>query len=170
MCKCFHLPHQVVVGPNIALPPGTKLTLKQKVEDDADFGMDELSLEDKEKVTEPVGKKAKSGLGRGRASFWGKLQIIFRAKIPNYQRAEIPPLFSANAEFNPEEVGAEGEGYIWNPDVDSDQETDEQDPWGKKSRRVFRRARPLGYESSACCFQTSKTLGVRKLGVLFSDE
>ena len=38
---------QVVVGPDLVLPPGVKITLKKPMEDDSDFGMDELSLEEK---------------------------------------------------------------------------------------------------------------------------
>ena len=38
---------QVVVGPDLVLPPGVKITLKKQTDDDADFGMDELSLEEK---------------------------------------------------------------------------------------------------------------------------
>ena len=36
-----------MVGPDIVLPPGVKITLKKQTEDDSDFGMDELSLEEK---------------------------------------------------------------------------------------------------------------------------
>ena len=35
------------MGPNIVLPPGVKITLKKKTEDESDFGIDELSLDDK---------------------------------------------------------------------------------------------------------------------------
>jgi len=38
---------QVVVGPDLVLPPGVKITLKKPMEDNSDFGMDELSLEEK---------------------------------------------------------------------------------------------------------------------------
>lgn len=34
-------------------------------------------------------------------------------------------------EFNPDEVGVEGEGYIWRPEADSDDEIEQtQDLWG----------------------------------------
>lgn len=35
------------MGPDIVLPPGVKITLKKKTEDESDFGIDELSLDDK---------------------------------------------------------------------------------------------------------------------------
>ena len=38
---------QVVVGPDLVLSPGVKITLKKQTEDDSHFGMDELSLEEK---------------------------------------------------------------------------------------------------------------------------
>lgn len=44
-----------MVGPDIVLPPGVKITLKKKTEDDSDFGMDELSLEDKPKAEQHDG-------------------------------------------------------------------------------------------------------------------
>jgi len=43
---CF-VDFQVVVGPDIVFPPGVKITLKKQIEDDSDFGMDELSLVEK---------------------------------------------------------------------------------------------------------------------------
>lgn len=36
-----------MVGPDIVLPSGVKITLKKQTEDDSDFGMDELSLDEK---------------------------------------------------------------------------------------------------------------------------
>ena len=44
------------MGPDFVLPPGIKLTLKQKVADDSDFGMDSLSLENKEEAVQSIGK------------------------------------------------------------------------------------------------------------------
>jgi len=76
----------VVVGPDLVLPPGVKITLKKPMEDDSDFGLDELSLEEK----------------------------------PSPQQ-----------DFIPEEVGIEGQGYIWRPESDSDDEREQvQDIWG----------------------------------------
>lgn len=38
--------------------------------------------------------------------------------------------------FIPEEVGTEGQGYIWRPAADSDDEREQvQDIWGEKSYR-----------------------------------
>ena len=36
-----------MIGPDIVLPPGVKITQKKQTDDDSDFGMDELSLENK---------------------------------------------------------------------------------------------------------------------------
>ena len=36
-----------MIGPDIVLPSGVKITLKKQTDDDSDFGMDELSLENK---------------------------------------------------------------------------------------------------------------------------
>lgn len=44
-----------MVGPDIVLPPGVKITLKKKSEDDSDFGMDELSVEEKPKAEQRDG-------------------------------------------------------------------------------------------------------------------
>lgn len=42
------------------------------------------------------------------------------------------------AEFNPDEVGVEGEGYIWRPEADDDDELEQaQDVWGKKKYQLF---------------------------------
>lgn len=100
LCKNVHIKRKVtitagsiisfnaVVGPDLVLSPGVKITLKRKTEDDTDFGMDEISLGDK-------------------------------------------PVAEQNDEFNPEEVGSEGQGYIWRPDVESDDELEQvQDVWG----------------------------------------
>ena len=38
-----------MIGPDIVLPPGVKITLKRQTEGD-DFGMDGLSLEDNQRV------------------------------------------------------------------------------------------------------------------------
>ena len=38
-----------MIGPDIVLPPGVKITLKRQTEGD-DFGMDGLSLEDNQSV------------------------------------------------------------------------------------------------------------------------
>ena len=36
-------------------------------------------------------------------------------------------------EFNPEEVGSEGQGHVWRPDVESDDEIEQvQDVWGER--------------------------------------
>lgn len=36
-------------------------------------------------------------------------------------------------EFNPEEVGSEGQGHVWRPDVESDDEMERvQDVWGER--------------------------------------
>lgn len=36
-------------------------------------------------------------------------------------------------EFNPEEVGSEGQGHVWRPDVESDDEMEQvQDVWGER--------------------------------------
>lgn len=78
----------VVVGPDIVFPPGVKITLKKQTEDDADFGMDELCLDEK-------------------------------------------PTLEQQDEFNAEEVGVEGEGYIWRPEAESDDEIGRtRDVWG----------------------------------------
>ncbi|KAL9984735.1 hypothetical protein ACROYT_G007068 [Oculina patagonica] len=78
----------VVVGPDIILPPGVKITLKKQTDDDSDFGMDELSLEEK-------------------------------------------PTAEQRDEFVPDEVGVEGEGYVWRPEADSGDELElAQDVWG----------------------------------------
>lgn len=36
-----------MIGPDIVLPSGVKITLKKQTDDESDFGMDELSLENK---------------------------------------------------------------------------------------------------------------------------
>lgn len=36
-----------MVGPNLVLSPGVKITLKRKTEDETEFGMDDLSLDEK---------------------------------------------------------------------------------------------------------------------------
>ena len=42
-------------------------------------------------------------------------------------------IFLLCAEFNPEEVGSEGQGYIWRPEAGSDDEMEQiQDVWGEK--------------------------------------
>ena len=52
-CSCFlirisHVPLlKVIVGPDINLRPGLKITLKRNEKED-DFGLDELSLEEKD--------------------------------------------------------------------------------------------------------------------------
>lgn len=77
-----------MVGPNLVLSPGVKITLKRKTEDETEFGMDDLSLDEK-------------------------------------------PVAEQNDEFNPEEVGSEGQGHVWKPDVESDDEMEQvQDVWG----------------------------------------
>ena len=41
--------------------------------------------------------------------------------------------------FVPEEVGTEGQGYIWRPEADSDDEREQmQDIWGEKGYRHLR--------------------------------
>lgn len=41
-------------------------------------------------------------------------------------------------EFNPEEVGVEGEGYIWRPEAESDDEVEQtRDVWGKDLFSLF---------------------------------
>ncbi|CAH3018109.1 unnamed protein product [Porites evermanni] len=73
----------VVIGPDIVLPPGVKITLKRQTEGD-DFGMDGLSLEDNQSVG-----------------------------------------------FNPDVVGTEGQGFIWDAGGDSDDEREQVgDIWG----------------------------------------
>ena len=44
-----------MVGPDIVFPPGVKITLKKQTEDDADFGMDELSLDEKPTIEQQDG-------------------------------------------------------------------------------------------------------------------
>ena len=46
--ECFLLFLKVVIGPDITLKPRTKITLIQKQDDDGDFGMDELALDQKQ--------------------------------------------------------------------------------------------------------------------------
>ena len=42
--------------------------------------------------------------------------------------------FGFHTDFIPEEVGVEGQGYIWRPESDSDDEREQvQDIWGEKS-------------------------------------
>ena len=36
-----------MVGPDLVLSPGVKITLKRKTEDETEFGMDDLSLDEK---------------------------------------------------------------------------------------------------------------------------
>ena len=48
-----------------------------------------------------------------------------------------------SADYNPEEVGSEGRGYVWDPDRDSDQDSDViQDQWGKDSTNVLKSSLP----------------------------
>ncbi|XP_048578779.1 translation initiation factor eIF-2B subunit epsilon isoform X2 [Nematostella vectensis] len=78
----------VVLGPDIALRPGARVTLKRREEDETDFGMDDLSIGEKPKQAEPI-------------------------------------------EFNKTEVGAEGSGYLWFEEEESDDESDKvEDVWG----------------------------------------
>ncbi|XP_048578776.1 translation initiation factor eIF-2B subunit epsilon isoform X2 [Nematostella vectensis] len=78
----------VVLGPDIALRPGARVTLKRREEDETDFGMDDLSIGEKPKQAEPI-------------------------------------------EFNKTEVGAEGSGYLWFEEAESDDESDKvEDVWG----------------------------------------
>ena len=51
---CF-VDYQVVVGPDIVFPPGVKITLQKQTEDDSDFGMDELSLDEKSTLKQQDG-------------------------------------------------------------------------------------------------------------------
>ena len=42
-------------------------------------------------------------------------------------------IFLLCVEFNPEEVGSEGQGYIWRPEAGSDDEMEQiQDVWGEE--------------------------------------
>ncbi|XP_031572968.1 translation initiation factor eIF-2B subunit epsilon-like [Actinia tenebrosa] len=83
----------VVIGPDIKLKPRSRVTLKQKQDDEGDFGMEDLSLEDKQETQEPPG-------------------------------------------FNAEDVGEEGQGYLWlhSDDIDSDDDDEnrELDLWGEE--------------------------------------
>ena len=47
---------QVVVGPDMVLSPGVKITLEKQREDDSDFGMEQLSLEEKSALEQGGGE------------------------------------------------------------------------------------------------------------------
>lgn len=62
-------PSQVVIGPDISLKPRAKITLKQKEEED-DFGMDELSLQDKEESKKDSGFNPAEVGSEGQGYVW----------------------------------------------------------------------------------------------------
>lgn len=51
-----------MIGPDIVLPPGVKITLKRQTEGD-DFGMDGLSLEDNQSVGRVLSSLTCKGTG-----------------------------------------------------------------------------------------------------------